>query len=249
MINNQRSVYVEYVYYITDDMFVINLTTGFSLVVLAVGLSQINSLHKKGEIFKFIIGRYHTPREVERIFCFIDLKNSTTIAEKLGHVRFAMFLKDYYADITEALRQTEAEIYQYVGDEVVLNWPFKSGLRNNNMINCYFEMKKTIEGVKQKYLEKYGVYPEFKAGLHGGKVIVTWIGELKKEIVYIGDVVNTTARIQEDCKRLDKDFLISENLLDKTDMLGNIQSTFVEETTPRGKENPIRLYSLELEDQ
>lgn len=249
LINNQRSVYVEYVYYITDDMFVINLTTGFSLVVLAVGLSQINSLHKKGELFKFIIGRYHTPREVERIFCFVDLKNSTTIAEKLGHVRFAMFLKDYYADITEALRQTNAQIYQYVGDEIILNWSFERGLKNNNMINCFFEMRKIIEEVKPKYLDKYGVFPKFKAGLHGGKVIVTWIGELKKEIVYIGDVLNTTARIQEDCKRLRKDFLISENLLDRIDMLGNIQSSFVEETIPRGKENPVKLYSLELSGQ
>jgi adenylate cyclase len=99
--------------------------------------------------------------------------------------------------------------------------------------------------LKAKYMAKYGVYPEFKAGLHGGKVIVTWVGELKKEITYIGDIVNTTARIQEGCKRLDKEFLISEELLNRVTGLGNIKASFVEETIPRGRMQSVRLHSLE----
>ena len=105
-----------------------------------------------------------------------------------------------------------------------------------------------MQRLKPQYLRKYGVFPEFKAGLHGGKVMVTWVGELKKEIVYIGDVLNTTARIQEDCKRLAKDFLISEELLQRIERLDNITASFVETTIPRGKERPITLYSLERAD-
>ena len=233
-------------HYFMDEIYIINLSGTFFIVVLAVSLSQINSLHRKGELVNFILGRYHMPKEVERIFCFIDLKSSTTIAEKLGHFRFAMFLKDYYSDITEALRKTNAQIYQYVGDEIVLSWSYKSGLKNNNLIFCFFQMKEIIEELKQKYLDKYGFFPEFKAGIHGGEVIVTWVGELKKEIVYIGDVLNTTARIQEDCKRLKKDFLISEDLLHRIEKTDKINASFVEETTPRGKETQLKLYSLEL---
>ena len=99
--------------------------------------------------------------------------------------------------------------------------------------------------VKLKYMNKYGIYPEFRAGIHGGQVIVTWVGEMKKEIVYIGDVLNTTARIQEDCKRLGKDFLISGDLLNSTNGLGNINASFIEETILRGKEKRVKLYSLE----
>ncbi len=233
-------------YYFMDEMYMIQLLGLFFIVVLAVSLSQINSLHRKGELLNYILGRYHMPKEVERIFCFIDLKGSTAIAEKLGHFQFAMFLKDYYSDITEALRSTNAEIYQYVGDEIVLSWSYKSGLKNNNFIFCFFQMKEIIEGLKQKYLDKYGFFPEFKASIHGGEVIVTWVGELKKEIVYIGDVLNTTARIQEDCKRLKKDFLISEDLLHRLENTDKLNASFIEETTPRGKETQLKLYSLEL---
>ena len=94
-------------------------------------------------------------------------------------------------------------------------------------------------------MDKYGVCPDFKAGMHGGDVIVTWVGELKKEIVYIGDVLNTTARIREDCKRLSKEFLISENIRKRLSGLMKISVSFVEETIPRGKEKAIKLYSLE----
>ena len=231
--------------YFGGEMYLINLSTIFLFVVVLVGLGQINNLHKKGELLNYVLGKYHRPREVDRIFCFIDLKDSTSIAEKLGHLQFAMFLKDYYSDISEALRRTDAQIYQYVGDEIVVSWSFADGLKDNNLINCPFLMKKILKGIRQKYINRYGVFPEFRAGLHSGKVIVTWIGELKKEIVYIGDTVNTASRIQEDCKRLKKDFLISEDLLQHIHSLGTRQASFVEETIPRGRVKPVKLYSLE----
>jgi adenylate cyclase len=246
-INDEVSFHKELTHYLKDDMYLINLFSIFSVMILAIGIGQINSLHRRGELINFVLGKYHTPREVDRIFCFIDLIGSTTIAEKLGHLRYAMFLKDYYSDITEALRNTNAQIYQYVGDEIILSWSYKRGLKSNNSINCFFKMREIINSMKQKYINKYGVYPEFKAGMHSGQVIVTWIGEMKKEIVYIGDVLNTTARIQEDCKRLAKDFLISEDLLNRINSLGSIKASFVEEIIPRGKERPVKLYSLELE--
>lgn len=68
---------------------------------------------------------------------------------------------------------------------------------------------------------------------------------MKKEIVYIGDTVNTASRIQEDCKRLEKEFLVSEDILKHIHSLGATQATFLEETIPRGRVKPVKLYSLE----
>ena len=248
MMLNQFSFQQGMLDYLTDESYLINLLLIGTFLTLLIGVNQINRLHKRGELWNFILGRYHHPREVQRIFCFVDLKGSTAIAERLGHYRFASFLKDYYSDITEALRKTHAEIYQYVGDEIVLSWPFAGGLKNNNAINCFFLMKEIISEMDSKYMEKYKVAPDFRAGLHGGQVMVTWVGEIKKEIVYIGDVLNTTSRIQEDCKRLNKDLLISKELLDQFDNLNGFIPSFVEETTPRGKATKIRLYHLELEN-
>ena len=56
-----------------------------------------------------------------------------------------MFIKDYFSNITDAIQNTEAEIYQYVGDEIVLCWTYKKGMKNNNAIRCFFLMKDIID--------------------------------------------------------------------------------------------------------
>lgn len=232
-------------FYLTDISYLINLLTVLLGLLILIGLRQINNLHRKGELWNFILGRYHRPREINRMFCFIDLKDSTTIAEQLGHLKFGLFLKDYYSDITDAIRQTKAEIYQYVGDEIILSWPLETGLQSNNAVRCFFLMQDRIAALRAQYENRYGRYPQFKAGMHGGTVVVTWVGEIKKEIMYLGDVLNTASRIQESCKRLAKDFLISQDILERLGNLGDIQATFVEETIPRGKERSVRVHSLE----
>ena len=226
--------------YVTDPSFPINLISIFVFLSIALTVFQINSLHRKGELLSFIMGRYHRPQEVNRTFLFLDLKNSTGIAEKLGHYQFGLFLKDFYADVTMAIWATKAEIYQYVGDEVILAWPIDSK-GSNQVIRCLELIHQTIEEKQQTYLRKYSYIPEFRAAAHGGRVLVTWVGEIKKDIVYVGDVLNTTARILEDCKRLNFDFLLSEQVAEQ---LNGSLLEFREETIPRGKEKSIKLYSL-----
>jgi adenylate cyclase len=100
--------------------------------------------------------------------------------------------------------------------------------------------------LKDKYLNRYGVYPEFKAGLHGGKVVVTWIGDIKKEIVYHGDVLNTTSRLESECNRYNKTLLVSELILNSLELPAYLEADFIDELQLRGKEKMIKIYGLEI---
>ena len=126
----------------------------------------------------------------------------------------------------------------------MISWPMDKGLHNNNCIECFFGVNEIIHSLKDVYLDKYGYSPEIKAGIHGGKVVVTWVGELKKEILYLGDVMNTTARIMGECNRLSQELLISGEMLDKLESLQGIQATFIEAITLRGKKEEVRLFGL-----
>jgi len=245
MIANQRTFWGGVSHYLNDPMYFINMISIFGGLLIFSSLIQINSLHRKGELFNFVTGRYHQPVEVDRIFAFVDLKGSTSIAEKLGHYQFGLFLKDYYSDLTEPIRNTKAEISQYVGDEIILCWPPALGAKNHNAVRCIIEMQKVIEDRRDYYTKRYGHIPQFRTGMHSGRVLITWVGEVKKEILYIGDVMNTTARIQEDCKRLKQDFLVSEEIVDGLNSFSEVKIDFQEQTVPRGKEKDIRLYAVE----
>ena len=74
-------------------------------------------------------------------------------------------------------------------------------------------MKKIINGQASKYHEKFGILPQFKAGLHCGKVTTGEIGVIKKEIIFTGDVLNTAARIQGLCNQFNVDILVSGELI------------------------------------
>src|ERR1044072_3586681 len=69
--------------------FPIWLPSGLLLSFCISAFFQIDRKVGPGVVFKWLTSKYPQPREEERIFMFLDLKNSTTLAEKLGNLRFS----------------------------------------------------------------------------------------------------------------------------------------------------------------
>ena len=218
----------------------------YSLVMycLLLFILQINNLLGEGVLWKFIRGKYHKPREEERIFMFLDMKSSTAIAERLGHVRFYTLLNELFHEISRPVLQTKAEIYQYIGDEVVLTWEMEHGLQNSNCLKIFFMFQENLLRNSGNYVKNFGVKPEFKAGLHFGKVISAQIGDLKREIVYNGDVLNTTARIQSECNKYQRSCLVSGALMNRLKEINGYQWERMDAVTLRGKETEVELFSV-----
>src|SRR6478672_940502 len=218
----------------------------YSLVIygLLLFFLQINNLLGEGILWKFIRGKYHKPREEERIFMFLDMKSSTTIAEQLGHVRFYTLLNELFHEISQPVLQTRAEIYQYVGDEVVLTWEMDHGLQNSNCLRTFFLFQERLRRKSEHYFKKFGIKPEFKAGLHFGKVVSVQIGDLKRKIVYNGDVLNTTARIQDECNKYQRTCLVSGSLMKRLRETKGFQWERIDTVTLRGKETEVELFSV-----
>jgi adenylate cyclase len=222
-------------------VLVVYTLTIYSLLVFFL---QINQLLGEGILWKFIGGKYHKPREEERIFMFLDMKSSTTIAEQLGHVRFYTLLDELFHEISQPVLQTKAEIYQYVGDEVVLTWEVQQGLENANCLKTFFMFQENLLRNNRHYLKEFGVTPAFKAGLHFGKVISAQIGDLKREIVYNGDVLNTTARIRDACTKYQRDCLVSGMLMNQLKPTNGFQWERIDVVTLRGKETEVEIFSV-----
>ena len=185
----------------------------FMLTSLIFNFIKIaNEKFGKGIFLKMLLGTYKNPKEEKRIFMFLDLKSSTTIAETLGHFKYSQLIQDCFYDLNDIVPKYAAEIYQYVGDEAVLSWPYEKGLANNNCVALFFSFQTLLNTRNSYYKNKYGLVPEFKAGLHGGKLMVAEVGVVKKELAFHGDVINTSARIQAECNKYNVAVLISEEL-------------------------------------
>jgi len=206
---------------------------------------SIDQKFGKGVLLKFLLGRYYKPKEEERIFLFMDLKSSTYYAEKLGHFKYSSLIQDCFRDISKAVLENQAQIYQFVGDEVVLSWKKKEGVKDMRCVQLFLDFIRIVDGKKAYYQDKYGMLPVFKAGVHAGKVMVAQVGELKSEIAYHGDAINTASRIQGLCNAYQSRLLISGNLLKEFEENNAIHSQFsyLEKVMLTGKEIPVDIYT------
>lgn len=210
----------------------------FSFIRLA------NDKFGKGVIINMLMGRYRNPREVERILMFLDLKSSTTIAEELGHLKYSRFIQDCFYYLNRVVNKYDAEIYQYVGDEAVLSWKLEKGINNLNCLNLFFEYENKLNKHSKYYMKKYGVVPEFKAGVHAGKIIIAEVGTIKKELAYHGDVINTTSRIQDQCNEYNESLLLSEDLLLKLNLKNRYKAISLGEELLEGKTEELKLFAI-----
>ena len=176
---------------------------------------------------------------------FLDMKSSTTFAEQLGHVRYFELLREYYKDLTNGIINHLGEVYQYIGDEVVITWKSDKGVKDNNCMKCFLAMKKDLENRKSFYLQQFGLAPAFKAGLHMGKVTVGEIGALKKEIFFTGDVLNVTSRIQGLCNEHAVDLILSQDLHSNLSSSDEFKFKSLGSASLKGRSTPLNLFSLQ----
>lgn len=205
---------------------------------------QTESLIGRKMFSKYLLGKYSVPIEEDRIFMFVDLKDSTTIAEQISHIEFYNLLNDCFYEMSEPALKTNAEILKYIGDEVIFTWSMKDGLKNNNCIELFLLIQKNIDKKADYFKKTYGIIPEFKAGVHGGKCTCAQIGHIKKGIDYSGDVVNSAARIQSVCGQYNSNFLASEHLFNALESTSEYNIEKITNIGLKGKQTTLNLINI-----
>ncbi len=208
-------------------------------------IREVDRKFGPGNLWKMLSGEFYHPKEEQHIFMFLDLKSSTAIAEQLGHRKYSEFIQTCFQDVSEVVTKHKARIYQYVGDEIVLYWSVQEGLEQLNCIQFFFSYREKIEQKRAHYMANFGTVPEFKAGLEMGTVMVAEVGDIKREIAYHGDVLNTAARIQGVCNQYGKTILISENLEKAIEQATGASFQLLGDVPLKGKRKQVRIYSVE----
>lgn len=223
---------------------VILIYTG--VVSVLIGLfRQIDGMFGPGMLVNLLAGKYYKPKEEERIFMFLDLKSSTTYAERLGHKLYSELIQDCFHDLTDAIKKHNASVYQYVGDEAVLTWEQEAGLKDAQCLKAFFTFEASIQKRAKYYFNKYDLVPVFKAGVNCGLVMTAEVGVVKKEIAYHSDVLNTAARIQGRCNELGHRLLVSEYIVDHLPPLKDFVIKKEGIVPLKGKKKEVTLFSIE----
>lgn len=217
---------------------------GITFVSLLLGSAVFALIRLLGRrvLGNLLSGRYRRPFEEERIFLFLDLVDSTTTAEKIGHLRYHAFLRDFIEDLEDPLLEHGADVYQYVGDEVVVTWPVADARANSRCLTCHFALADAIERRRAFYEQAYGAVPSFRTGIHVGPVVAGEIGDRRKQIVFVGDVVNTASRAQAEAKARGLPLVVTGAVLERSRLPPGLVSRPLGAVPLKGKDQPIQLF-------
>ena len=216
------------------------------MTLLTIIILEVIDKYGPGGFWSMMRGKYLNPRIENRIFIFLDINNATSIAEQLGHTKYFRLLRDFFSEITIPILANGGEIYQYIGDEVVLSWkntPLNKQRCFRFLRQAFFLLKRR----ESRFMKRYGVSPTFKAGIHSGEVTAGVIGVIKKDLVYSGDTLNTTARIRSKCHELEESFVVSGDFLNDFSTPFAYKVNEIGEMEFKGREEKEKLYSIEFE--
>ena len=214
------------------------------LLLMTANLEQrLGSLMRS---LQFLFGKFTAPRAVNQGFLFIDMNRSTQAAEHLGHERYAALLHRCFQILGDELTKSPLELYQYVGDEAVLTWELSKEADTEAAVQLFFRFKERLQQQKQRLEQDFGWAPSFKGATHGGEVIASEMRNSPPQLIYHGDVLNTTARMVGLCHTLKVDFLASEIIQQQLAQHPDYQFKAMKSIPLRGKKHPVQLYKINL---
>jgi adenylate cyclase len=217
----------------------------FAAVLACRFVDDVNDLLGQNVLLAFVTGRYHRPRLEQRVFLFIDIEGSTALAERLGELAFHRLVSRFVADVSDPIVKAKGEIHRYVGDELIATWRLADGIAEGRCVRACFAALDRLAELAPAYRRDFGAAVACRAGLHCGPVVAGEMGTVKKEIVLLGDTVNTAARIEEFCRQSGHRILASADLVDRTTLPPGIGKRPLGALHLRGKESDVALYALE----
>lgn len=237
-------LYRQLIQFIQPGLAAAAISLGLFLAFVINSISAVSQKLGPGVLWNWMTGKYYSPREEQLVVMFLDMKDSTTIAEKLGSLQFSALVRDFFADLTGPLTSTGARVSHYIGDEAVIYWYPQAAAKKSACLRLVPAFRKVLESKSADYVRKYGFVPEFKAGAHMGMVVATEVGEVKSEVVFHGDAVNTTARIQGLCGEEGEDFLISGELAEFIGSSSEVVLESLGSRTVKGRAKEVAIFAV-----
>lgn len=174
---------------------------------------EIGSLLGGRTFSNFVTGRYHAPVEENRFVLFVDIVGSTGLAERLGGIGIHRFLDKTFRTLSESVVDYRGEVLDYVGDELIVTWSEKDGAVDCRPLRCFLAMRATLAEAAPRFEREFGAAPRVRGSLNFGPVIIGEIGDIKRAIVFNGDVMNTAARLEQLSRETSGGFLASASAI------------------------------------
>ncbi len=216
------------------------------------------------EVANAQLGRYFSPGVVSRVsgeaesllgvggrtqevtVMSCELRDFTTMTENLPPAEVVEFLSQYHAGMVDVIFRFGGSIDKFIGDAIMVTFgtPDPSADDAERSVRAGIAMNHALIALNAD--REHGGLEKIRhgIGIHFGPAIAGNIGtEARLEYMVIGDTVNVASRIQDACKSIGEDLLISEAVRER--LPSDIQVWALPEQRVKGRQAPVRLYAVE----
>ena len=184
--------------------------------------------------------------EVEITVFFSDIRDFTTISEKLGDPKILIdYLNTYMSPMSQIIIQHEGTIDKYIGDAIMAYWNTPISVKDHADKALSASIKQIQELKKLNKILKDKSYPPIKIGigLHTGVAIAGEIGSKgRSDYTVIGDNINLGSRIEGLCKTYGAEILISQQTKEQLTQIYQIRE--VDCVQVKGKNESVTIYEV-----
>lgn len=173
---------------------------------------------------------------------FSDIRNFTTISEKLSAVELKSMLNEFFTPITGIIFEHNGTIDKYVGDMVMAFWgaPLDDPDHRMHAVRAALKMLEKVDELKPLFREKGLPEINIGVGINSGMMSVGDMGSTyRRSYTVLGDAVNLGSRLEGITKAYGVKLLIGEQTYAG---LTGILCRQVDKVQVKGKEEPICIY-------
>jgi class 3 adenylate cyclase len=137
--------------------------------------------------------------------CFVDIRSFSARTTAIGGHRAFQLLNRLFASLGEVVRAHHGIIDKYLGDGMLVLFPGAA----EDAVNAALEMQERTRAISAGEPEPIAI----GIGLQRGEVLVGAVGHATRiDLTVVSPAVNQAARIQELCRTLSCDILLSEEV-------------------------------------
>ncbi|HBA60958.1 MAG TPA: hypothetical protein DCZ92_09080 [Elusimicrobia bacterium] len=177
---------------------------------------------------------------------FCDIRNFTPLSENLSAGEMVEFLNTYFGYITPPIAAHNGIINKFMGDSVMAVFTplLGSGHFASDAVRAAVEMRQALAAYNAS--GKAPAEIKFGIGVHSGRLVAGNVGTLSRlEYTFIGDTVNTAARLQSKTKDFSTDILVSQAVLDGlAGRAADLRFESAGSAELKGKKKPVELYKI-----
>jgi adenylate cyclase len=190
---------------------------------------------------------YSLNRRAILTILFSDIRNFTSISEKMSPDQVVNLLNPYLEKMTHIIHEYGGTVDKYEGDAVIAFFgaPVAYPDHPRRAVRAAIEMRRVLNELREQW-KAQGLYNgefEIGIGIHTGEVFVGMLGsEERTSYTVIGDAANLASRLQDQTKELNWPILISG----RTNALiqHEFETEFAAEKIVKGKSEPVRIYKV-----